>query len=417
MVEVLLPYGGAQLAIDIPREHFLGEIKPCERPGVPDPVNEVCRALESPIRSKKLCEIAKPGDSAAIVIDDQTRPAPSCIMVPPILEELKNAGVDLSNVSVIVGCGTHRKPTEDEIRRLLGDIVLSRVEVAIHDCDSPDLVFVGETRFGTKVWLNRQFAEADVKILTGDIELHYFAGYGGGRKSVLPGVAGRRSINQNHSLLFHPKATTGNLRENPVHEDMTEAAELAGVDFSLNVVLNSRREVVRAFAGDFRAVLAEGAKLVDEMCKVEVKREADIIIASAGGHPFDLDLFQSTKAIHNAIRAVRRGGVVILVAECGRGHGSETFLNWMKRYKVLSDAENALKQEFVIGGHVAHHLLKNLSRARILLVSKISSKLAKIFRLELFEDLEGALKRAYALAPGKKVYAMPLASRTLPVLR
>ncbi|MBS7621748.1 DUF2088 domain-containing protein, partial [Candidatus Bathyarchaeota archaeon] len=161
--------------------------------------------------------------------------------------ELKSAGVRDENVTVIFGCGAHRAVTSEEAVRLLGEGVLKRVKAVSHNCKAPDLVYVGTTpKYGTKVYLNRVFAEADLKILTGDVCFHYYAGYGGGRKSVLPGVAGEETIKANHAMLLHPNAKTGVLDGNPVHEDMVEAARMAKVDFILNVVVNSKGEIVRA---------------------------------------------------------------------------------------------------------------------------------------------------------------------------
>ena len=182
---------------------------------------------------------------------------------------------------------------------------------------------------GNKVYLNRTFAEADVKVLLGDVGFHYYAGYGGGRKSVLPAVSGEETIKHNHALLLHASAKTGVLAGNPVHEDMTEAAKLAKVDFMLNVVINSKGEIVKAFAGDLEQAFLEAVKLVDAMYRIVVDRRADIVVVSPGGYPADLNLYQSYKAVDNALEVVKRGGVIILVAECPEGHGNQVFYDWM----------------------------------------------------------------------------------------
>jgi len=269
MVDVWLPYGKTEVCARIPIENFLGTIEPKDQPGTPDPTAEVKRALNQPIGSPKLTQIAKPGAKVAIVVDDVTRPAPSKIMLPPLLEELSLAGVKDEDITIIFGCGTHRAVTKEEAVMLLGEEIVSRYDVISHDCNAQDNVYVGTTkRHGTKVYLNRVFAEADVKILTGDVSLHYYAGFGGGRKSVLPGVSGLETIRHNHAMLLHPKARTGNLDGNPVHEDMTEAARLAKVDFILNVVQNKKGEIVKAFAGDLEQAFYEGVKLVEAMYKI-----------------------------------------------------------------------------------------------------------------------------------------------------
>ena len=182
---------------------------------------------------------------------------------------------------------------------------------------------------GNKVTVNRVFAESDVKVLLGDVDLNYYAGYGGGRKSVLPGVCGEETIKQNHGMLVSANARSGNLVDNPVHVDMTEAARLAKVDFIVNVVENRKGEVVKAFAGDLEAAFLEAVKLYDEMYRVTVDRRADIIVVSAGGHPADMSLYEAYKGLDNALDAVKRGGVIIFVAECPEGHGNQVFYDWM----------------------------------------------------------------------------------------
>ncbi len=183
-------------------------------------------------------------------------------------------------------------------QQLLGAEVLKRVKTVSHDCRATDLVNVGTTKtHGNKVFVNRMFAEADVRVLLGDVGFHYYAGYGGGRKSVLPAVCGEETIKQNHAMLLHANARTGNLDDNPVHRDMTEAARLAKVDFIVNVVENKKGEIVKAFAGDLEQAFLEAVKLVDEMYRVTVDRRADIIVVSAGGYPADMNLYQAYKAL------------------------------------------------------------------------------------------------------------------------
>ncbi len=323
MVDVWLPYGKTEICARVPTRSFLGSIEPKEKPGAPDAKTEVERALNEPLGSKKLSEIVKPEHKVVIVVDDVTRTVPSDILVLSLLKELNTAGVKDENITVIFACGTHRAVKQEETVNLLGQEVLSRVKTASHDFKAQDLVHVGTTqKHGTKVLLNRVFVEADVRILTGDVCLHYYAGYGGGRKSVLPGVSGEETIKHNHAMLLDANAKTGMLDGNPVHEDMVEAAKLAKVDFVLNVVTNSKGEVVKAFAGDLEQAFNEGVKLVDEMYRVTVDRRADIVVVSSGGNPADLNLFQAYKSVDNALEVVKRGGVIVLVAECPEGHGN-----------------------------------------------------------------------------------------------
>jgi nickel-dependent lactate racemase len=420
MVDVWLPYGKSEICVRIPTRNFLGSIEPAEKPSVSDARAEIERALREPIGSKPLSDIVKPEHKVAIVVDDATRPAPSDLMVPALLDELNVAGVKEENVAVIFGCGTHRAVTREEAVRLLGEDVLNRVKAISHGCRAEDLVYLGKTgKHGTKVYLNRVFAEADIKILTGDVCFHYYAGYGGGRKSVLPGVAGEATIKHNHAMLLHSEAKTGVLEGNPVHEDMVEAAKLAKVNFIVNVVLNSEGEIVKAFAGDLEQAFYEGVKLVDEMYRVQVDRKADIVVVSPGLHPAGVNLFQAYKGVDNALGVVKRGGVIILVAECPEGHGNQVFYDWMVKFKDLKAVEREIKRRFVLGGHKAYYLMKALRKVQVILVSSMPDYYAtNVFRLRTARAVNDALNEAFSIAGKKaKVWAMPYGNFMLPEVR
>jgi len=419
MVDVWLPYGKTEVCARIPTRNYLGSIEPKERPGIVDPRAEIERALNEPIGTKKLREIAKAGDKVAIVVDDATRATPSYLMVPPLLDELNRAGVKDEDVTIIFGCGSHRAVKPEEMEKLVGEEALKRVKIISHDYKSADQVFLGKTSFGTKVYVNKVFAEANVRVLTGDVELHYYAGYGGGRKSVLPAVSSAETVQRNHAMLLHPKAKTGVLDGNPVHEDMVEAAKLAKVDFILNIVTNSKRELVQAFAGDLEKAFYEGVRLVDEMYKVPIERRADIVVVSSGGHPHDIDLFQAYKGIDNALDAIKRGGVIVLMAECPEGHGNDVFYEWMTKFNDLKRMENEIKKRFVLGGHKAYYLTRALQKVKIILVSVMPDYYAvNTFKLRTARALNDALRDAFDMA-GKnaKVWAMPFGNITLPVAK
>jgi nickel-dependent lactate racemase len=420
MVDAWLPYGKSQVCVRIPTRNFLGSIQPKEKPGVSNPRAEIERALKEPLGSKKLDEIVKPESRVAIVVDDITRPAPSDLMVPPLLDELSSKGVKDENVAVIFACGIHRAVKPEEAVKLLGESVCSRVRTVSHDCKAQDLVQVGTTqKYGTRVFLNRLFTEADVRILTGDIGLHYFAGYGGGRKSVLPGISGEETVRHNHVMLLDPNARTGMLSENPVHQDMVEAAALARVDFVLNVVMNSKREIVRAFAGDLGQVFSEGVKLVDEMYRVQVDRRAEIVVVSPGGDPADVNLFQAYKGVDNALEVVKRGGVIILVAELPEGHGNQDFYDWTTKFTDLKAVEREIKRNFVVGGSKAYYYMKALQKARIILVSSMPDYYAaNVFKLKTARAVNDALNEAMTIV-GKnaKVWTLPYGNYTLPEVK
>ena len=420
MVDVWLPYGKTDVCIRVPARNLLGTIEPAERQGALDAKAEVERALKEPIGSKRLSEIVKPESKVVIVVDDATRKAPSEVMLLPVLAELNAASVKDDNITIIFGCGTHRAVKPEEAAELLGEEALKRVKTTSHDCRAQDLVYLGTTKtHGNKVHVNRVFAKADVKVLLGDVGFHYYAGYGGGRKSVLPAVCGEETIKQNHAMLLHANARTGVLEDNPVHRDMTEAARLAKIDFIVNVVANKKGEIVKAFAGDLEQAFLEAVKLVDEMYRITVDRRADIIVVSAGGHPADMNLYQAYKAVDNALDAVKRGGVIILVAECPEGHGNQVFYDWMTRLGDLKNVEREIKRNFVLGGHKAYYLLKALQNHQIILVSSLPDYYAKsIFKLKTARAVNDAFAEALKITgSASRVWAMPQGSNTLSVFK
>jgi nickel-dependent lactate racemase len=418
MVAMSLPYGDGRVTFELSEERLLGILKPRERAGAKDAYAKILQALENPFGVDRLSELVKPRHKVAIAIDDVTRPTPSHLMLPPVINELKRGGVKDENVKIIVACGTHRRPTKEELVKLAGREMVNRFNVMIHDCDATDLIYMGKTSFGTRVYINRTFADADVRIVLGDVNLHYYAGYGGGRKSVLPGLSGRETILQNHALLLHPNATAGNLNGNPVHADMMEAIDFVNVHFALNVVLNSKGEIIEAFAGDVNRVFFEGVKIVDAMYKIAVKGQGDVAIVSPGGYPLDLNLFQSMKALNQNAKLVRDGGILILVSECREGHGHSTFRDWMVSFKTLKRVEEEIRREFALGGHSAYYLLRALAKVRVYLVSSMSAdEVKRVFQLEPFRNVNDALEDAFSLIDKARVWVVPHGNATLPILR
>lgn len=418
MARVSLRYGKCVLTSNVPDENILELIEPRDKPGVADPCSEVLHALDNPLKSRRVPEIAKKGDKAVIVVDDATRSTPSFLMVPPILNQLNSAGVQDRDITVIFGRGSHRLVTPEEMRNLVGDEVTRRVKVVNHDCRAPDLVHVGDTSRGTRVYLNKTFVDADVRILTGDVELHYYAGYGGARKSVLPGVAGIESIIHNHQMAIDREAKLGNIEGNPVHLDMMEAAKLARVDFIINVVMNTNGHIVSAFAGDLEKVFLEGVKVVDEIYKVPAKGEADIVLTDAGGSPRDINFYQAHKALEAAVNIVRPGGVIVLAAECPESKGSQAFYDWMKRFKNSQEVEEEIKKNFGPGGITALTMYKALEKSTIISITDLPEYESKnVLRLKPAETLDEALKMAFDMVGrDAKVSILPMGSLSLPVL-
>jgi len=415
VTDVSFPYGSGQIRLKIPDRNFLGllDAKPID--GVSDPIKTVTKAIQNPIGSLKLSEIAQPGQSAAIVVDDHTRGLPCHLLINPLLEQLREAGVQERNVTIIFGTGTHRATTSEEQQQLLCDVACREHQVAVHSCDAKDLVNVGTTSYGTDVEINRIFHEADLHLLTGDIGYHYYAGFGGGRKSVLPAVSGRKTINKNHGMLTHSKAATGNLEGNPIHLDMTEAARLARTDFIVNFVRNTQKEIVAAYAGDLEQAFLKGAQFADAMGRVKIKEKADIVITSSG-YPKDINLYQGTKAMVHALGAVRDGGILIALLECREGIGNKVFEEWAHQYPSYDELSHQIQTNFIMGGHKIFYMAQGAKRVHQYLISNLDpGELKRYYYVEPFKSVEAALEAAFdQVGRDSTVWAMPHGTDVLP---
>lgn len=422
MTRLTLPYGGKKLPVDVPDGNLFGVLKPKEFKVEAGPEELINEALKHPVGTEEIREIIEKKNrihKVAVVVDDHTRPCLTAEILPPLFDELHSSGIDDEDIQIIFATGSHRTVTDDEAGRLLGKDISSRISYVSNDCRGDDFVYVGTTSKGAKINIKKAFHEADVKILTGDVEIHYFAGYGGGRKSILPGVSSYETIQENYKQnFFHPNSRPGVLDGNPMYENMTEAARLAGVDFTINVV-QTEEGVVGAFAGDFDYVLRKGAELVDQIYKVDAKDKADIVVTAANGTPHDIDLYQAYKALHLALNVVKDGGMVILVAECregvGNGVGHRNYDEWMRRYRTKEEMQEELKKEFVIGGHKAFYNLKALEKANIFLVSEMpKEEVEEVFMFRYAETPDDALIEAFkVMGEDAKVLVIPDGSTTL----
>jgi len=399
-MRIQLPYGKTHVSLDVPDRNILKVIKPNIIKSEKNCKEIIADALENPINSKRLRDIK--GKKFVIVVDDSTRPCPTKKLLPFVLNEIKG------DVTVIFACGTH------EIVENSKEILGMDIKNMSSQAESSDFRRVGKTSRGTNVELNETFLDADVKVLVGDVELHYFAGYGGGRKSVLPGVSSYETIQSNHKLMFDHDAKLGNLKDNPVHLDMMEAYNMADVDFILNAVQNPEHQIVDAFAGSHDAFF-EGVKLVDKMCKIKVKEKADIVVASADGSPHDIDLYQSMKALQTVKEVIKDNGVLILVAECKNGHGSERFYNDMEKYKTGSEVRNDLMKNFVMGRHKTYYMLNALEKYHVVLVSSMQKKVVEnVFRMKYAKNVDEALKNAFEIAGRDTgIFVSPNATTTM----
>ncbi len=416
IMRMLLKYGRSHRELIIDDARVSEIIRGKEGPGLADPAAAVRKALKGPIGAGRLSEIARGKGNVVVVVNDITRPTPYSFMLPPLLEELEEAGTPAEAVKFVVATGLHRGQTPREMEELYGKEVVGRYRFLNHDCDQ-DLVSLGKLRSGNELFVNRQVAEADLVVTTGVIGPHYFAGFSGGRKSILPGVAGRQTVQNNHSLFVRTGVLTGRMEKNPIHEEMLEAARRLGVDFILNVVANTSREIVEVVAGDLEQAWLKGVRTFTEMYRVPIHAQSDVVIASAGGYPKDINLYQAQKALENAAVLVRDGGTVVLLAECPEGMGDATFEEWMRAAKNPDEIINRLKERFVMGGHKAYAFATVLRKKEVVLISGLGKKFAE----EMFFTHAGSLEEALENVrkkhgDGYRAAILPEAGAVMPVM-
>ncbi len=396
-------------------------IEPRTADPVPDETAAVYHALQNPIGAPPLAEIAKPGERVAIIVNDITRLSRADLLLPPIVDTLNAAGIPDRDIFIVFALGIHRPQTDDERRLIVGDAIYRRIRSVDHiSTDDANLVEIGTTSFGNRVEINREVWEADRIILTGEIIHHLIAGYSGGRKSLVPGVAGFRTTTFNHRMIFHPDCRAGKLDGNPAHEDLLEACRLAAPDFMVNLVLSPQGGVIRVVAGHFDLAHREGCREVDRMLAVEIDQPYDVVVASAGGFPLDIDLRQAHKGLENACRALRPGGSVLFYAECPSGAGIQSFEDYVRRYRDDFEMRAALERDFAVGGHKAWWVARLGRLYDVHLVSALPPDFVRCCHFHPVDPAEhqAAVGRLLEKAgPGARIAVIPHAGFTLPVER
>ena len=373
----------------------------------------VRKALAEPIGSPRLREIVQPGEKVVIVTSDISRPMPTWDVMPAMLDELYAAGARREDITLIFARGSHRAQTEEERKHLAGQRAYE--EIRCIDSDPEDCVNLGTTSRGTPIDIMREVAEADRRICIGNLEYHYFAGYSGGAKAIMPGVSTWDAIQSNHSMMVQAEAHAGNIDTNPVRLDIEEAVDMVGVDFILNVVLNEHKEIVYAVAGDLVKAHRDGCAYLDKLYTKKIPQQADIVIVSQGGAPKDLNLYQTQKALDNSKHAVRDGGVIILVGSCKEGLGNPVFEQWFEEAEKPQDIVDRLNAKFALGGHKASAVAQVMLRADIYMVSDMEPDYVR----SIFMTPYATVQEAYDAAVGKlgkdaKVIVMPYGGSTLP---
>ncbi|WP_243370395.1 nickel-dependent lactate racemase [Geotalea sp. SG265] len=418
---MLLRYGDTTFSLQIPSDRLLGELRTVS-PASDPPSQIIDRAIAD---CEPFFSSFKPGEKVVIVASDITRYTGSELYLPPLVARLNESGIPDRDINIVVALGIHRRQTEQEHKKIVGSLY-GRIAVTDHDCDDPGkLAYLGNTSTGIGVEINRTVAEADRVILTGTIGFHYFAGFGGGRKSILPGVASRKACMASHFAVLNPepgsgknsRAATGILDGNPVHQAMTEACALVEPDFIFNTVLTPDKRIIAAFAGDWREMHREGCRFYADHFSCTIKEQADLVVVSCGGFPKDINFIQAHKSMEYGSRALKDGGVMILLARCSDGYGHDTFHRWF-RFKDLASFEHELRAHYEINGQTAYSTLQKAQRFRVMLVSDLPPEEVAQMGMMPACTLDEAMEKAANILPQDyKAYVIPEGGNVLPVLK
>jgi nickel-dependent lactate racemase len=411
-----IPYGMSQIEFNIPDGVQTDWIAPPDPQPHAHPEDCVRSALEEPV-GEFLWEDLRNIHSAVIAVNDKTRPVPHEYLLPPLLHKLEAIGLPPGAIHLLVASGTHVPMRSDEFSRILPQTIIERYPVTSHDCDSQaDLVSLGTTAQGTPVWANRHLMEADLRIVVGDIEPHHFMGYSGGVKSAAIGLAGRQTININHAMLTDPHAFTAHYTDNPMRMDVEEIGRMMGIHLAVNAILTHAKEIVQVVAGSPLEVMQVGIPLVKKWCQVAVAEKYPLVIASAGGHPKDINFYQSQKALTHAALLTQPGGTILLIAACPEGLGSQAYAEWIEGMRSHSQVIERFSNEgFRIGPHKAFQVARIAQNAAILIFSQMPEATVRQILLQPVADLQTEIDRLLANQTGPaRVAVLPFAVGTVP---
>ncbi len=403
MQKVYLPYGRTRMSVEIDERNLVGVFESPIPQAAIDPIAEIENALDNPIGSLPLEELARGKKSVLIIASDHTRPVPSKILMPAMLKRLRKFNPEI-DVTILIATGCHRETSRAELVDKFGETIVDSEKILVHDSRNESMYhYLGKLPSGGNLIVNRLAIETDLLISEGFIEPHFFAGFSGGRKSVLPGVAAKETVLANHCSEFinSPFARTGNLKHNPIHEDMLFAVKKANLAFIVNVVINGEKKIVKAFAGDAEKAHSAGCEFLKSCCGVAIP-EVDIVITSNGGYPLDQNVYQCVKGMTAGEAVCREKGVIILCAACNDGHGGEAF------YKTLSQSDSPRKllesisfvprNQTKVDQWQYQILARILDKFQVIMVTKdCPHEMIRDMKMSVASTLDEALKLAYSM--------------------
>jgi nickel-dependent lactate racemase len=422
-LRVTLDYGRTGLDVELPADRVVGPLEIRTAPPLDGPEGVVAAALRAPSGAPPLVEVAGGRKTVCILVCDITRPVPNATILRPMLAELHAAGIARKDILILIATGLHRPSTEAERVEMLGPEIARDYRVEDHHGTRlEEHTYLGTTPRGVPAWIDTRYVTADLKIATGLIEPHLMAGYSGGRKLICPGVAAFETVKLWHGpdFLEHPKADCGILDGNPVHEENTRIARLAGCDFIVNVTLDSNRRVTSVVAGDMETAFLEGVRFVESLVTAPVERPVDVVITSSAGYPLDTTFYQAIKGLTGCLPIVKQGGTIILAASLSEGLGSAEFQSLFREHRTLEGFMERIlgKDYFVLDQWQLEELAKVRRKARVKIVSDglSASVLAECF-VEPAESVESALAESLEeYGPEARVAVIPKGPYVLPMM-
>ena len=422
--EITLKYGEETKTLSIRGASSIETLLPRQMTEIEDLGQAFIEAVtDGAIDSPPLQQMVSPSDLVTIVVSDITRSWMRQDLIMPMLVGYLHdqIGVPYQNITILIALGTHRRSTPEEMVQICSEDVCRKVRVVDHDCDAPDLVTVGTTSRGTVVQVNPLVIGRKVIVLGGTVH-HMMAGFGGGRKNILPGVAGRETIRQNHQRALDPEKAMSDarvgcckLRDNPIHEDMMEAAGMVPVAYSLNLVVSTGGKHAGIFGGSLDAAWKASCEFQRACYELPIDHQADIVVCSSGGYPKDMNLYQGCKGMLNAMRALKPGGVMLWLCKCPEGGGAPDYFNWLVPLRE-GRLDQALRADFTIGGYIFYLTCEQLHLAsHVYTLTELDAELVRPMGIEASNELSQLLEKIDFT--GKSVYLLPFAGSVVPIIQ
>ena len=402
MTQISLAYGRGTLSVDVPDKNLVKCLGYKELPPLVDPEAEIAAILQKPNGTAPLSQLARGKKTVCILISDITRPVPNETILKPLLRVLENSGIERQNILILVATGMHRPSTPEELLEMVGQEIVAHYRIEDHyGREDSQHTYLGESPNNVPIWVDTRYLEADLKIATGLIEPHFMAGFSGGRKAICPGICGQATIAAWHKPRFleHEKATNGFLEGNPVHEENTWIAKKAGCDFIVNVVLDSKRRILKAVAGDMVEALEEGVRFARTFVVDTVDQPVDVVITSGAGYPLDTTYYQSVKGIIAGLAILKPGGTIIIASSCTEGLGSKEFDLIAETFPEIEQFVDAIFKEkfFVLNQWQMEELAKALRKGKVkYFTDALSPEVLRKFYVEPVASVEQGITEAIA---------------------